>query len=49
MNIGRLVRQSMQGALLLALVVALAQASSHREAPSITHYPKVDATDFLPF
>jgi Domain of unknown function (DUF4331) len=31
------------------LTVGLAQASSHREAPSITTTPKVDATDFYMF
>ena len=31
------------------LSVGLAQASSHREAPSITTTPKVDATDFYMF
>mgnify|MGYP002137508260 CR=1 FL=1 len=38
-------------AAILALAAALpsAQASSHREAPSITATPKVDATDFYMF
>ena len=33
----------------LALTAAVAQASSHREAPFITTAPKVDATDFYMF
>ncbi len=33
----------------LLACVSLAQASSHREAPSITTSPKVDATDFYMF
>ena len=36
-------------AALAALTSTLAQASSHREAPSITTMPKVDATDFYMF
>lgn len=35
--------------LLLALIPALAMASSHREAPGITEMPKVDGTDFYMF
>ena len=35
--------------LVLALVPALAGASSHREAPAITEMPKVDGTDFYMF
>ncbi len=49
MKLGRLVIGSMSGAVLLALIVVLAQASSHREAPFITEQPKVDATDFYMF
>jgi hypothetical protein len=33
----------------MALTAAIAQASSHREAPFITTSPKVDATDFYMF
>ena len=36
-------------AILALLAAAPAQASSHREAPSITHSPKVDGTDFYMF
>ena len=36
-------------AIVLALAVAPALASSHREAPAITGTPKVDATDFYMF
>jgi hypothetical protein len=35
--------------MLAALVPALAEASSHREAPLITEMPKVDGTDFYMF
>lgn len=35
--------------LCLALVPAVALASSHREAPFIAHHPAVDATDFYMF
>lgn len=35
--------------LILALLPALAGASSHREAPAITEMPKVDGTDFYMF
>ncbi|HET9228119.1 MAG TPA: DUF4331 domain-containing protein [Thermoanaerobaculia bacterium] len=35
--------------LALALIPALAGASSHREAPAITEMPKVDGTDFYMF
>ena len=37
------------GALLWALPVTTAVASSHREAPLITELPKVDGTDFYLF
>ena len=37
------------GALIVAWVVPVAQASSHREAPSIAGSPRVDATDFYLF
>src|SRR5882762_8831266 len=37
------------GAVLAAAVSPPAKASSHREAPSITTTPKVDATDFYMF
>lgn len=36
-------------ALALVVVVILAQAASHREAPLITEFPKVDGTDFYMF
>ena len=37
------------GALLWALPMATAEASSHREAPLITEMPKVDGTDWYMF
>ena len=49
MKFGRLIMGATWGVIGLALVVALTQASSHREAPFITEQPKVDATDFYMF
>lgn len=37
------------GALLWALPMATAVASSHREAPWVTEMPKIDGTDFYMF
>lgn len=36
-------------AALVAAAGATIQASSHREAPGITHTPKLDGTDFYMF
>ncbi|MEQ6250388.1 DUF4331 domain-containing protein [Sulfitobacter sp. HNIBRBA3233] len=45
------IRTLLQGscASALCLTATLASASSHREAPSITEQPKIDATDFYMF
>jgi len=40
---------ALSAAMLMAMTAATAHASSHREAPSITKSPKVDATDFYMF
>jgi len=40
---------ALSAAMLMAMTATSAQASSHREAPSITKSPKVDATDFYMF
>ncbi|HWN42244.1 MAG TPA: DUF4331 domain-containing protein [Thermoanaerobaculia bacterium] len=42
-------RIALSALLVLALIPALAGASSHREAPGITEMPKVDGTDFYMF
>jgi hypothetical protein len=42
-------RIALSALLALALIPALAGASSHREAPGITEMPKVDGTDFYMF
>lgn len=39
----------LSSAVILAMLTNVAYASSHREAPSITKTPKVDATDFYMF
>ena len=43
------VRTACAGCLVTLLATDLALASSHREAPFVTQYPKVDATDFYLF
>ena len=40
---------ALSAAIVASLAAAPVQASSHREAPSITHSPKVDGTDFYLF
>ena len=49
MSTSRVVRIWLLGGSILALVALLVHASSHREAPFITEYPKVDGTDFYMF
>ena len=49
-HLKNLCKTAVTAALLSAAFVALpAQASSHREAPNITQYPKVDGTDVYAF
>jgi hypothetical protein len=49
MKISRVLRSSVCAVSVISMLMTGSQASSHREAPSITKVPKVDATDFYLF